>query len=56
MLPDLFRTGGAVTDMKREQEPVDVTEPLRELVRGVDFAFDQKNDEPITPQTGAGAI
>ena len=31
--------------MKREQEPVDVTEPLLELVRGLDFAFDQKSDE-----------
>lgn len=37
--------------MKREQEPVDVTEPLRELVRGLDFAFDQKSAEPTTPQT-----
>jgi hypothetical protein len=37
--------------MKREQEPVDVTEPLLELVHGLDVAFDQKSDEPSTPQT-----
>lgn len=37
--------------MKQEQEPVDVTVPLLELVRGLDFAFAQKSDEPSTPQT-----
>jgi hypothetical protein len=36
--------------MKREQEPVDVTEPLLELVRGLDFAFDQKTAKTTTPQ------
>lgn len=36
--------------MKREQQPVDVTEPLLELVRGLDFVFDQKSDKPTTPQ------
>jgi len=37
--------------MKREQEPVDVTAILLELVHGLDLAFDQKSDEPSTPQT-----
>jgi hypothetical protein len=37
--------------MKREQEPVDVTKILLELVQGLVFAFDQKSDEPSTPQT-----
>ena len=37
--------------MKRGQEPVDVTQILLELVRGLDFAFNQKSDEPSTPQT-----
>jgi hypothetical protein len=36
--------------MKREQQTVDLTEPLLELVRGLDFAFDQKSDKPTTPQ------
>lgn len=38
-------------DDKREQEPVDVTAILLELVHGLDLAFDQKSDEPSTPQT-----
>ena len=32
-------------------EPVDVTQILLELVHGLDFAFNQKSDEPSTPQT-----
>jgi hypothetical protein len=40
-----------MTDSKREDEPRDVTEPLLELIRGLDVAFDQKSDEPTTPQT-----
>jgi hypothetical protein len=36
--------------MKPEQEPADVSKPLRELLRGMDFAFDQKDHEPTTPQ------
>ena len=38
-------------DDKRKQEPVDVTAILLELVHGLDLAFDQKSDEPSTPQT-----
>jgi hypothetical protein len=37
--------------MKRGQKPVDVTQIFLELVHGLDFAFDQKSDEPSTPQT-----
>ena len=36
--------------VKREQEPVNVTKPLLELLHGIDFAFDQKSGEPTTPQ------
>ena len=36
--------------MKPEQEPVDLTKPVLELLRGIDFAFDQKDREPTTPQ------
>ena len=38
-----------VVVMTKEQEPVDVTEQLHELLRGIDFAF-QKADEPNTPK------
>jgi hypothetical protein len=38
-------------DDKQEQEPVDVTAILLEFVDGLDLAFDQKSDEPSTPQT-----
>jgi hypothetical protein len=37
--------------MKQKHSPVDVTEVLLELVRGLHFAFDQTSDEPTTPQT-----
>ena len=37
--------------MKSEQEPVDVTKPVLELVRGVDFAFNQNPSERTTSQT-----
>jgi hypothetical protein len=40
-----------MTDDKRQQEPFDVTAILLELVHGLDFAFNQKIDEPSTPQT-----
>jgi hypothetical protein len=36
--------------MGQGQEPTDVTKPLLELLRGIDFAFGQKSDEPQTPQ------
>ena len=37
--------------MKSEQEPVDVTKPVLELIRGVDFAFNQNPSERTTSQT-----
>jgi hypothetical protein len=37
--------------MNEEQEPVDVTAPLLELLRGIDFAFEQKSGGPATPQS-----
>jgi hypothetical protein len=36
--------------MSQGQEPTDVTKPLLELLRGIDFAFGQKSDELQTPQ------
>jgi hypothetical protein len=36
--------------MRKGQEPVDVTEQLLELLRGIDFAFQQAADEPNTPK------
>jgi hypothetical protein len=41
----------AVKYMKSEQEPVDVTKPVLEFVRGVDFAFNQNPSERTTSQT-----
>jgi hypothetical protein len=37
--------------MDQGQKPVDVTEPLLELLRGIDCAFDQTPGEPHTPQS-----
>jgi hypothetical protein len=49
--------------MTHQAEPIDVTEPLLELLRNIDFAFDQTLGYPLSPQiereryaTALGAI
>jgi hypothetical protein len=48
--PLIVGSGWAVA-MNEEQKPVDVTVPLLELLRSIDFAFEQKSRGPATPQS-----
>jgi hypothetical protein len=36
--------------MNEKEQPVDVTAPLLELLRNIDFAFERQSGGPATPQ------